>query len=160
MLNNFQKHKIALWLLYILIFFAIALAVFFYWKTAQPVSISGLKSPNLPFSAIIQGNSLLPISPIEYPDVYVLASKIKECESGSNPDVCNKDFGCKAGMGLFQLIPSTIKYCEEKLGREIDPFNAQDNTDCAIWLLKNEGSFHWGCEDCDWGSYKCWKDFE
>jgi len=76
-------------------------------------------------------------------DQAILIDKIIERESGGNPSICNQQFGCKAGMGLTQLIPSTIKYCEEKLGKKIDPFNPEQNLECAIWLLTNEGIKHW-----------------
>jgi len=84
--------------------------------------------------------------------------RIMMCESGGDANVCNKEFGCSAGMGLFQLIPSTVKYCEKKLGRNIDPFNAKDNTDCAKWLLRNEGTGHWGTAETEWGSWSCWNN--
>lgn len=57
--------------------------------------------------------------------------------------VCNRKYGCKAGMGLIQVIPSTVKYCSEKLGYKIDPFNPYDNMECGIWLLDNDGTEHW-----------------
>ena len=72
-----------------------------------------------------------------------LMVEIIECESGGDPKVCNQEFGCKAGMGLCQIIPSTLKYCEEKLGRKLDPFNPEDNLECGVWLLENEGCGHW-----------------
>jgi len=101
---------------------------------------------------IILGNSLKAMSNPYYPKVYTLGSlveRIIHCESGGNPKICNKQYGCYAGMGLFQLIPSTVKYCEEKLGRKIDPFDANDNTTCAMWLLENEGLSHWKqSKDC------------
>ena len=82
--------------------------------------------------------------------------RIIECESNFCYDVCNEEFGCIAGQGLAQLIPSTVEYCEKKLGKDIDPFNPQDNLECALWLYRNEGTRHWGCIDCSWGSYHCW----
>jgi len=76
-------------------------------------------------------------------ELYNLASEIIRRESGWNPAVCNKRYGCKSGQGLFQIIPSTLKYCENKLGRELDVFDAFDNLDCGFWLLANEGIEHW-----------------
>ena len=87
-----------------------------------------------------------------------IAKRIMHCESGGNPTVCNQEYGCRAGIGLYQLIPSTVKYCEEKLGRDIDPFNADDNTVCAMYLLENEGTRHWGYEGASWGSWSCWHE--
>ena len=82
--------------------------------------------------------------------------RIIECESSFRPDVCNKEFGCGAGAGLVQLIPKTIKYCEEKLGKKIDPFNPRDNLECGLWLYENESTRHWGYEGASWGSWNCW----
>ena len=76
-------------------------------------------------------------------DTLILVDEIIDRESGGDPSVCNKEFGCGSGMGLTQLIPSTVKYCEEKLGHKIDPFNPKDNLECAVWLLENEGIKHW-----------------
>tara|TARA_R100000750_G_C2340149_1_gene93844 strand:+ start:476 stop:931 length:456 start_codon:yes stop_codon:yes gene_type:complete len=107
--------------------------------------------------AITQGNTLLPIVSVFYPDIQVLATIIISCENPSGiPTMCNQQFGCIAGMGDFQLIPTTVKYCEEKLGRPINPFIKEDNHACGIWLLENEGTYHWGTEDTWWGSYDCW----
>ncbi len=93
----------------------------------------------------VASSALLPIFPHYYrdPDIEDLLEEIVKRESGGNPNVCNKEFGCKAGMGLVQLIPTTVKYCEEKLGRDIDPFDPEDNLACGYWLLANEGIRHW-----------------
>ena len=87
-----------------------------------------------------------------------LMGRIIYCESRGNPEVCNKQYGCRAGQGLCQLIPSTVKYCEKKLGKKIDPFNREDNLECGMWLLKNEGTYHWGYKGASWGSFKCWNE--
>src|SRR3990167_11417338 len=118
---------------------------------------------------LIQGNTIMAenIPPFQAQvlgsmaedDLDILADKIIECESNNRPDACNQKYGCNAGMGLFQLIPSTVKYCEEKLGVPIDPFNSEENKLCGNWLLRNEGPKHWGTADTDWGSWSCWKDF-
>ena len=86
-----------------------------------------------------------------------LMDRIIECESSGNPNAINSEYGCNGGMGLAQLIPKTVKYCEEKLDKKIDPFDPEDNLECAMYLLKNEGSRHWGTADTDWGTYWCWK---
>jgi len=102
------------------------------------------------------------ITPTCYPNIQTLgalAERIIWCESRGTHDVCNKQYGCGAGMGLFQLIPKTVEYCEGKLGKEIDPFDPDDNYECGMWLLKNEGTQHWGTKDTDWGSYDCWNEY-
>ena len=78
---------------------------------------------------------------VSYQEAILLAEIIRR-ESGGRADVCSYA-GCGSGMGLVQLIPSTVKYCEEKLGQKIDPFNPEDNLKCGIWLLQNEGIRHW-----------------
>ena len=81
--------------------------------------------------------------------------KIIECESNFR-NVCNSK-GCKYGIGLGQIIPSTLKYCEEKLNKKLDALNPMDNIECCNWLIKNEGTEHWGSSTTDWGSWDCWK---
>lgn len=121
-----------------------------------------IAAPNYePEISVIQENSLrTSISPYYAPQnvksdtenaLEIKMKAIIACESGGNPEVCNKEYGCGAGMGLCQLIPSTVKYCEEKLGKEIDPFNPEDNLECGWWLLRNEGDKHWEA------SRKCWE---
>ena len=107
---------------------------------------------------MVNENSLLPIITPVFVNVEVLGvmEAIKSCESNGNPNVCNKEYGCKGGQGLYQIIPSTLRYCEEKLGEKLDVFNPQDNERCAYWLAENEGFHHWGTEDTWWGSYRCW----
>jgi len=95
---------------------------------------------------------------LEY-ETALLLNKIAECESGWKTNVCNGHYGCRGGQGVFQLIPSTVKYCEKKLGKPIDPFNEADNIECAIWLMTNEGWGHWGDSSTWWGSYYCFKDY-
>ena len=91
---------------------------------------------------------------LEYEDAELL-NRIITCESGWR-NICNQEYGCDSGMGVAMLIPSTVKYCEEKLGKSIDPLNEEDSLECASWLLENEGAGHWGCATCDWGSWHCW----
>ena len=109
---------------------------------------------NIPF-VLIGGNSFkgtTVLYSLRFESLGMLLDEIIKRESNGDPLVCNKQYGCKAGMGLTQLIPSTVKYCEEKLGKEIDPFNPEDNIECATWLLENEGIKHWQSEDGSWGS--------
>ncbi len=85
----------------------------------------------------------------EYPALYWIVF----CESSFRIDVCSYA-GCSKGMGLAQIIPSTLRYCEKKLGRTLDVFNPEDNLDCASWLLENEGLRHWE------SSKSCWQKYE
>jgi len=117
-----------------------------------PIVGKSLSNSPLPEIALIQQNSLLPISEPVYQDsieierekaINKVLALIIQRESSGRPNVCNKKYGCASGMGLTQLIPSTIHYCEEKLQKRINPFNPDDNLMCARWLLENEGTKHW-----------------
>ena len=85
------------------------------------------------------------------PKLTLQLSEIVECESEGNSLACNKQYGCRAGMGLVQLIPSTKNYCETKLNKTIDPFNGDDNWECGMWLLEYEGTKHWDMSKHCWG---------
>ena len=130
----------------------ILVGIFFWGVTCETV----IKPIDLELSMINQ-NTLIAFCPANYVKPSILASltpddllwKIVKCESNFDPLVCNQKYGCKAGMGLCQLIPSTVKYCEEKLGKKIDPFNPEDNLECGKWLLENEGDIHWR----EWSGY-------
>jgi len=80
-----------------------------------------------------------------YPSLYWIVF----CESSFREKVCSYR-GCEYGMGLVQVIPSTLNYCEKKLGRKLNPFEKKDNLDCGLWLLENEGNSHWNA------SRHCW----
>lgn len=43
----------------------------------------------------------------------------------------------------MQIIPSTERDCEKRLSRELDMFTAEDNLDCGLTLLKEDGVGHW-----------------
>ena len=69
------------------------------------------------------------------------------CESTNDPEAYNPESGAK---GLCQVIPSSEKFCEKGLGRELDMFNPKDNLDCADYLMEHGGLAHWQA------SYQCW----
>lgn len=73
----------------------------------------------------------------------LLLVEISSRESGGDPTICNQEFGCSAGAGLTGIIPSTLKDCEEALGRELNVFDKEDNLACAKWLLKTRGIWPW-----------------
>ena len=126
-----------------------------------------------------------------YPQAHILASirtdeprsyleeKIPFCESSGDPKICNKEFGCIGGMGLWGFVSRTWnstldrmekegvympEECWEKAhlpmsaGRIEAVFNAECNDIAGRWLLKTDGTRHWGCPTCDWGSWKCWNN--
>jgi hypothetical protein len=88
----------------------------------------------------------------------VCITKISQCESHFQ-NVCNFKYGCNGGIGYMQLLESTAKHCSEKMGRIIDPHNPADNIECGAWLLKNEGTYHWGTQYTWWGSWDCWHSY-
>jgi len=93
-------------------------------------------------------------------EIPYLLYKIIECESNFDPDAINQKYGSGSGIGLGQLTAVAIKDCEnciDGLCRSINPFNPIDNLKCSLWLYEKNGTAPWGCPDCWWGSYNCWK---
>lgn len=83
---------------------------------------------------------------------YELARAIISCEGGwDNPSVCNGTYGCIAGQGHFQFIPSTWTnvinadfvpipdYCRTRDG----VFISECNLTAGVWLLAVDGDRHW-----------------
>jgi hypothetical protein len=118
-------------------------------------TLIGIYNPTLPLKIRVLGNlteqhdanNLLGFIEETYPELY----KIIDCESDFRPDVCSYA-GCDAGQGLAQIIPSTLRYCEEKLMKDLDVWNPTDNLECAIWLYSNEGNHHWSPSEACWKS--------
>ena len=112
------------------------------------------------YFAVSSGISYLGYSPLYYgrdkeidkeyiKKNYPVLASIIDCESSWRPNVCSYA-GCGLGQGLGQIIPSTLRYCEKKLGRKLDVFDEKDNLECCLWLYENEGVRHWD------SSKKCW----
>jgi len=97
-----------------------------------------------------------------------LALAIVECESEFEAGICNEQYGCDAGMGLYQFIPSRWEETIRQMGVLGEPvasctgfsrvFDAECNAMAGAWLLANEGSTHWGTPESDWGTYACWSE--
>ena len=81
----------------------------------------------------------------KYPEL----NRIIECESNWK-NICNQKYGCYAGIGLAQIIPSTWKFAKLNGLAVDDPFNEVDNLLTAIWLYENYGNKPWS------QSQKCW----
>jgi hypothetical protein len=94
----------------------------------------------------------------EYSVNEICSDAIVRCESHYE-NVCNFEYGCIGGIGYYQLLQKTAQYCSEKMGKDIDPYNPKDNLECGTWLLKNEGTRHWGTEFTWWGSWDCWNKY-
>lgn len=110
------------------------------------IATEAMAVPESPLDALIRAKSS------EFEVNLALVREIIRRESGFVPDVCNRQYGCKAGQGLMQLIPSRVKECSQRLGREIDPLIAEDNLDCGLYLLQQDGIRHWSDPDGKWGS--------
>ena len=109
----------------------------------EPRAVSGIKNP---YSKLISAKAE------KYKADPELLTEIIRRESNFDPKVCNKEFGCNAGQGLVQLIPSTVKNCEKRLEIKIDPFNPEDNLECGAFLLGTDGIRHWEDPEGKWGS--------
>ena len=73
---------------------------------------------------------------IDYEDP-LLALNIVASESNFQ-NICNRQYGCIAGIGYFQIVRSTFKsFCDG------DVFNGFDNLRCGIKILKESGHHHW-----------------
>ena len=81
-----------------------------------------------------------------------LAMSIISCEGGfETPGQCNATYGCVAGQGHFQFIPSTWQniidfnhsplpsYCRNKEA----VFVSECNIIAGAWLLSTDGDIHW-----------------
>ncbi len=100
-----------------------------------------------------------------------LAYKIIDCESKWRPEVCNYDYGCRAGIGLWQIVVSTWNETIVKMARnDIDMpercwqfmkhpisyerreiiFDGECNLLVGRWLLENEGNKHWKQSEHCW----------
>ena len=90
---------------------------------------------------LIQDNSLVSVSPVEFPHIQVLASKIAFCESGDNPTAKNPK---STAFGRCQFINSTWLYVQQKWDIKLDRYNADDQMYACIRLLEEEGADkHW-----------------
>ena len=62
--------------------------------------------------------------------------RIAECESGFR-NVCNV-YSCDNGIGIYQILQSTF---EEQCDGDV--YNARDNIDCALKMLKDGQLWRW-----------------
>jgi len=96
---------------------------------------------------IYNGNTLAQNLGIVKTEKDKVLEAIAFCESSNNPRAYNRKSGAK---GLFQIIPSSERFCEKGLGRELDMFDPDDNRLCAEYLMEHGGLSHWKA------SYHCW----
>jgi len=104
-----------------------------------------------------------------------LALKIAECESQFK-NVCNYQYGCIAGIGIYQIVMGTFRETIERMVIErggiflttfpdegiavhfsnsspviFSPHNIQDNINAAIWMMSEGEFWRWS------QSEKCWR---
>jgi len=98
-----------------------------------------------PYNSVLSGfEQIKLLKEFKVRDISVdLVLEIVRRESNFDPTICNGQFGCRSGIGLFQIVIETLKHCQKQLGRELNARDAEDNVDCGIWLLKNEGIKPW-----------------
>ena len=105
----------------------------------------------------MEGAYLLPTAPPFLVEDRVYASisslpkimlEIAKCESGLNPRARNKRSNAK---GLFQVIPTSERFCEKGLGRQLNMYNPKDNAECAKYLIEHGGLSHWKASKHCWG---------
>jgi len=109
-----------------------------------------------------------------YPESWVLNSCLIEknskeyfiivCESRWDSKVCNKKYGCRGGMGLWQIVGSTwnetlirmskanvcmpqhcwqFYYHPASNDRHEVIFDAECNFRVGLWLFQEDGDIHW-----------------
>ena len=93
-----------------------------------------------------------------------LEFKIISCESNWNPEVCNREYGCRGGMGLWQFISGTWNttlirmeeagvYLPDRCWKFVTlpvsterteaVFDHECNLLAGRWLLRTDGDRHW-----------------
>ena len=92
---------------------------------------------------LVSHNALLPVSPIEFPKIQVLASKIMDCESGDR----HEGIWGKAGeYGIAQFKKNTFYWMSGLAGlKNPDWKNREQQIWLLEWALKNGYEEHWTC---------------
>lgn len=93
---------------------------------------------------LIQGNSLLPISTIEFPHTQVLASKITFCESSDRHEGIWGDNG--KAYGKWQFHERTFYWLAVIAGYENVNWKNEDDQDLVgMWALEHGYAYLWTC---------------
>ena len=98
--------------------------------------------------AMIGGNALLPISTPYMPHIEVLATKITDCESGSDHQICEKGGYCDNGLayGIAQFHEPTFDWMAGEAGIENPDWKSQHQQEYLLrWALTNKLGSHWTC---------------
>ncbi len=141
MYNNEEPPLITI-LVWIFLFILIGLAIWIAIKPANGETTYEI----LPNSYVYQPRIVFrPLTPTLAS--LKIAKRIIYCESGGNPKAINRKSGAK---GLFQVIPSSERYCEQGLGKQLDMFDPYDNIECANYLYNHGGLAHWKSSEICW----------
>lgn len=147
------RYRFAIYIVFLVALLLLIYLLIFRWyddsgyqRTYYTLFECSIEAPKMPYFPCMRTYGVL----IE-PDTLEKLCPIVKCESKFNPEVCSYA-GCKSGMGLCQIIPSTLKHCEEMLGKKLDPFNPKDNLECGVYLLENEGDYHWDMSKICWAN--------
>ena len=103
-----------------------------------------------------------------------LALKIAECESDFK-NVCNYEYGCMGGIGIYQIVMGTFRETIERMVIErggiflttfpdegiavhisgespvvFSPHNIEDNINAALWLMSEGELWRWSQSQHNW----------
>ena len=125
--------------------------------TPAPLPNNPVAIPNVPLFRNVQDNNnsfqargcpFIPERTLSSLVSFVEGERIVSCESSGNPRAKNPRSSAK---GLFQIIDSTARECEEALGRKLDMYNPVDNIACAEYQYEQYGTKPWNASKHCWG---------
>ena len=123
--------------------------VFLMLFVAIPLASAEIIHPVFNDNLISQSNSFIGLSPVNIPDINVLACRIDidlveeiiECESGGNQDA----IGRAGEIGIAQFMPTTWTMFNEMRGTKLNINSAKHQEDMLIWALSEGLGRHWTC---------------
>ena len=93
---------------------------------------------------LIQGNTLIGTSPVEFPHTLVLASMITDCESGDRHEGIWGDSGM--AYGRWQFWEKTFYWLADLTGyKNLNWKNEADQDRVGMWALENGYGYLWTC---------------
>ena len=140
-MDRFWIHSLVMWLIILSIVVMAGRII-----DKQEVENSSLY--NVYGMPMIQGNTLLPISTIEFPHTQVLADKIVNCESGDNHLVCEDGGYCDGGLayGKWQFHEKTFYWLAGLAGyKNLNWKNEDDQDLVGMWSLEHGYAYLWTC---------------
>ena len=148
------------WFWLVLLFVGIAVLTFVYLNTSQPTRLNGLNEGLEGSLAIIQGNTLVAISPVYIPYTLVYGSLINCFEekesSGGTRLYGDKGYDCDnvlfpspyCAFGVLHFWQTTFKeFCIDRYGLGKNIFNPENQKHCADLMVQEGFGFHWSTFD-------------